>query len=176
MTVEHPALEAWPVAVRSAERLRGTLVRCGPGLRPASRPEAPSVRLAALEPWPDSAHVAVHLTAAWVWGAAREPGETLQLSTADGRRAGDHAGPGVSVHEFRCDPAEIVRLGRRSVTSPLRTAYDLLRLGPRFDAAERIACRLLMNACPDARERIRTRLDATRDPRRRLAIGRLRSL
>ena len=176
MTVEHPALEAWPVAVRAAERLRGTLVRCGPGLRPVGRPEVPSLRLAALEPWPGPAYVAVHLTAAWVWGAARGPGETLQLSTAGGRRAGDRAGAGVSVHEFRCDPAEVVRFGRRSVTSPLRTVYDLLRLGRRFDAEARVACRLLLNASPDAREGVRARLDATRDPRRRLAISRLRSL
>ncbi len=76
-----PRWDRWPEAVRSAELRAGSLVRCGPGYRPVGWPETPRVRAAALAPWLGAGRTAVLGTAAWIWGAAREPGSPLEIAT-----------------------------------------------------------------------------------------------
>lgn len=76
-----PRWDRWPEAVRSAELRAGSLVRCGPGYRPVGWPETPWVRAAALAPWLGAGRTAVLGTAAWIWGAAREPGSPLEVAT-----------------------------------------------------------------------------------------------
>ena len=76
-----PRFDLWPEALRSAELRRGTLVACGPGVRGVGWPDSPRVRLAALAPWLSGGRVAAFRTAAWVWGAAREPGRPLRVTT-----------------------------------------------------------------------------------------------
>lgn len=138
-----PALHLWPAAIRSAELLRGSAVRCGPGLRLLSWPETPSVRAAALGDALTSNRIAAHLTAAWVWGASRDPGRSLEFIVRRGRAHFSSPLIGVVLHQYKLLGSEVVLCSGRAVTSPSRTLYDLLR-APLFLPQHRVACRLLL--------------------------------
>ena len=170
-----PALEAWPEAVRSAELLRGTVVRCGPGVRPIAWPDTPRVRLAALAPWLGS-FIAVGLTAAWVWGAARTPGPVLECSTADRKRPPATQPPGVRVRQLALAGGDIVQIGRGRATTPTRTLCDLLRADTPASTVERVACRLLLSGLSDGRPAAHAAITSGPVRQRRVAIERLREL
>lgn len=138
-----PRLDRWPAAVRSAELLRGAAVRCGPGVRLISWPETPAVRAAAISRAFEHDRVAARLTAAWIWGAAREPGTPLRFIASRGRLLGDVMRAGIAVHEYRLEGSEIAEVGGLSVTTPVRTVYDLLR-APHLGRRELVACRCLL--------------------------------
>ncbi|MGW9021473.1 hypothetical protein ACWGOE_08340 [Leucobacter chromiiresistens] len=174
--LEVPRIHEWPPAVRSAERLRGTLVPCGPGMRPVAWPETPRVRLSALAPWLEERYVAIGLTAAWVWGAARSPGDPLQCSTVGRKRPPARRAPGVAVHEHALAAADFARIGRESVTTPTRTLCDLLRSAGAFGVESRVACRILLAREPGGRRAVQAALDAGSSRHRRIATARLASL
>ena len=132
---------AWPPAIRSAELLRGTLVRCGPGVRPIGRPESPRQRLAALSPWLED-RIACGATAAWVWGARPTPGAPLRCAMPGRRRPPTVPPPGVVIHQLTLKPDDVETLGGRHITSPLRTAVDLLK-SLQYERRDRESVRLL---------------------------------
>lgn len=140
-----PRFDLWPLALRSAMLQRGALVSCGPGLRGAAWPDCPSVRLASLRPSIADGLVAVHLTAAWVWGAVASPGPTLCIASQAGRRPSQRPTPGISRFEFRFKQHEIIRFGSLGVSSRFRTLLDLLYTPGPFECTERFACRMLLN-------------------------------
>ena len=148
---------------------------CGPGLRSVGWPETPRVRLTALAPWLTGGRVATHLTAGWVWGAARAPGHTLQVSARAHRRRDAQNTEWLRIYELRYTEADTKRFGDFSVTTPLRTVLDLL-YDDGFGRAERIACRLLISLMADGRAAVSTHLDTHQRPRRRLARQRLAAL
>lgn len=168
-----PRYDLWPEALRSAERLRGTLVPCGPGLRGVGWPETPRVRLAAIAPWLGGGRIAVYLTAAWVWGAARNPGHPLRVSTTHGGRATTVAQAMPRVHQLRLSPAECSRFGDFSVTTPLRTATDLLYDDERFGTSHRVAVRLLLPLIDGGRDALQAHLYERVRPKRSRALDRL---
>ncbi len=168
-----PRFDLWPEALRSAERLRGTLVPCGPGLRGVGWPETPRVRLAALAPWLADGRIAVYLTAAWVWGAARGPGHPLRVSTRPGSRNTTVVPSGTRVHELRLSPSECARFGGFSVTTPLRTATDLLYDDERFGTRQRVAVRLLLPLIDGGIDALRAHLSERTRPKRPRALARL---
>lgn len=171
-----PRLDEWPDAVRSAELQRGTLVRCGPGVRLVSWPETPRVRLTAIAPWLGAEHIAILQTAAWVWGAARSPGRPLELSTQHRRRTRAESPVGTLVHQYAYATNATVRFGDFEVTTPLRTITDLLRLPEDFTRVHRLACRLLLLSPEIDRALISTALGSGPPPHRRRARDRLREL
>src|SRR5690554_1436589 len=143
-----PRYDRWPVALRSAMLLRGALVRCGPGVRGVSWPDCAAVRLEALRPWLTEDLVAVHLTAAWVWGAALDPADPLCIASLAGRRPAPSSSPGVRRYEQRFSPDELVSFGALRVTNELRTILDLLHIPGEFGCAERLACALMISRLP----------------------------
>lgn len=168
-----PRIDRWPLCVRFAELQRGTLVRCGPGVRLAGWPETPRVRLAALAPWLTPNRIAILSTAAWVWGAIRSPDDKIELSASQRQTLDTLADHRVHFRQLRIAPSELTRFGDFAVTTPERTILDMLRLAPKFTQQHRSACRLLilhaalsrttllnsLNAAPSAhRGRARTRL------------------
>lgn len=172
-----PRFDLWPEALRSAERLRGSLVPCGPGVRGIGWPETPRVRTAALAPWLGGGRIATHLTAAWVWGAARSPGRPLQVTARSGRRSYGVDSEWLRVYELRYTEADTHRFGEFGVTTPLRTVIDMLHGDAPFTAVERIACRLLCCGWVEGgTATIASSLHAHQRPRRRLAFARLSSL
>lgn len=175
-----PRTDLWPVAVRSAELLRGSLIRCGPGVRPAGWPETPRVRLAALAPFLCTpllhSRVAVaRMSAAWVWGTAKGPGTPLRLTALGGMRRPESLAD-VVVHELGCTAAETVRFGDFRVTSPIRTVYDLLYQRGPFTASRITACRLLLRLAPDGYSAVAAAVEARRRPYREEARSRLARL
>ena len=138
-----PSLHLLPHAVRSAELIRGSAVRCGPGIRLVSWPETPSVRAAALGERLGTNRIAAHLTAAWVWGTAEEPGTPLEFIVRVGRAHQLEPRSGIRLHQYNLDTEDIVFCGGRAVTSPSRTLYDLLRADV-FTHTQRLACRMLL--------------------------------
>lgn len=156
-----PRLDRWPEAVRSAELIRGTVVRCGPGLRLTAWPETPSVRAAALRPLFRDDLIASHITAAWIWGAARNPGEPLDFLTLNSRTQGTEPETGIRLHRFRMGNGDIAALGGLNVTTPRRTLFDLLR-GDQFSTEQRLVCRVLLAFLPECRAWLRDRLESSR--------------
>ncbi|MBN9612266.1 MAG: hypothetical protein J0H64_02150, partial [Actinobacteria bacterium] len=101
-----PRYDLWPAAVRSAARLHGALVPCGPGYRGIGWPETPTVRASALAEFLSNDRIATHLTAAWVWGAARSPGRPVRVSTRGRRRITLPSTEQLRVSEARLAPED----------------------------------------------------------------------
>lgn len=148
------AFVRWSPAIRSAERLRGSLVRCGPGVRGIGWPETPEVRLQAIGEMLGSGRIAIGCTAAWVWGALRDPGIPLDSAMPNRQRPPHECRVGVRVRQLRIEAEHIVALGDRLVTSPLRTALDLLRAEEPLSPAVRVAARLLALTVPGGRAQL----------------------
>ncbi|CAG7595955.1 hypothetical protein ACFPZL_05565 [Leucobacter soli] len=171
-----PRYDLWPAALRSAGRLHGLLVPCGPGFRGIGWPETPRVRTAALAEFLSPDLAATHLTAAWVWGAAKDPGEPLRFSTRDRRRNLRRETPQIRISELRLAPGDMHELGAFAVTTPLRTLLDLLYADTGFGKRERVACRLLALQIPGGWATARERVEARRRPYRTVARERLAAL
>lgn len=170
-----PRYDRWPVAMQHAMRLRGALVPCGPGVRGVGWPDTPRVRLAAIAGVLAGGHVAALLTAAWVWGAAADPGSPLSIAKAAGRSRSRHASD-AQRYELRLSPADAAMLGEFGVTTPMRTILDLLHLSPSFGPDERTACRELMTLAAVDAEELHQQLLALRRPYVRLARERFREV
>lgn len=168
-----PRFDRWAPAIRSAERLRGTLVTCGPGHRLVGWPDSPRVRAQALAPWLTERRIAVGLSAAWVWGAAQNPGRPLRFATRDGTRAPRAESTDYTIQQFALIEDDVEQLGDFAVTSPLRTVFDLLRAPQEFGVPHRVACRLLLIRATGGTEAVRERLAAGGRPYRKLALERL---
>ncbi len=171
-----PRIDLWPPAVRSAWRLTGAIVPCGPGFRGLGWPETPTVRLAALAEWLRPHQAVTHGTAAWVWGASRTAGDAIEITMVAGRRRPITTAPEVRVRELRVAPDDLERLGDFDVTTPLRTAIDLLYRSEAFTPADAIACRLLAFRFPGGLHRIRAHIGSRRRPGRTMALERLETL
>lgn len=69
--------------------------------------------------------VAGRMTAAWIYGCAREPDRLALLVDANRRISSLRATRGCSFHEVRLGSMDVVSLGGLMVSSPLRTAVDI---------------------------------------------------
>lgn len=133
------------------------------------------MRLSALAPWLGEQYVAIGMTAAWVWGVGREPGDPLQCSTIGRKRPPLRASAEVSVHERSLAEEDFVRVGRGCVTTQMRTLCDLLRSPSPLTVAMRVACRLLLRHS-GGRSEVQSALDAGARRYRRIATARLSAL
>ena len=136
--------ELFSPAERSVLRLDGECVPVGLSDVPVDVPVDRVVRAASLASAVRRHDLVVDLrTAAWVHGA--EPALPHPLTLAiDITRARRTKLVRPAPREARFRPDDLERLGGVLVTTPLKTAFDLLRLGHDADAdAETIAARLL---------------------------------
>jgi hypothetical protein len=69
--------------------------------------------------------VAGRMTAAWIYGCAREPDRLALLVDANRRISSLRSTRGCTFHEVRLGPFDVVSLGGLMVSSPLRTALDI---------------------------------------------------
>ena len=65
------------------------------------------------------------MTAAWIYGCAREPDRLALLVDAKRRISSLRSTRGCTLHEVRLGPFDVVSLGGLMVSSPLRTAVDI---------------------------------------------------
>lgn len=139
-----PRVDDWPVAQRYAALRSGTLVRCGDGFRPVTWPDSPATRCASIGGLLTAQVGASGETAAWVWGALRDPPRTQEVVMRNNKvgRAGHSVG--TRYHQYRMRPEDLVEFGPYAVTSRFRTAYDLLRERVSLTRERQVACRLLL--------------------------------
>ncbi|MEE6281108.1 hypothetical protein [Georgenia sp. MJ170] len=134
------------------------------GLAAADLLASPDGRATALSGSMPPGTVVARLSAVWIHTGRHRP-ERLALLVAPTEPRGHHHG---SIHRQRYDPADVTHIGTVPVTTPLRTAVDLLC----FDSAPR--------AGPAVGALIRGGLDPAAilaqlaDPRRRLPVARAR--
>jgi hypothetical protein len=134
--------ELFSPAERSVLRLDGECVPVGLSDVPVDVPVDRVVRAASLASAVGRHDLAVDLrTAAWVHGADPVLPHPLTLAI-DITRARRTKLVRPAPREVRFRPDDLERLGGVLVTTPLKTAFDLLRLGLDADA-ETIAARLL---------------------------------
>lgn len=116
-------------------------------------------------------------TAAWVWGALRTLEAPLELSVSTSSRVNFSCETPFRKREITYLDGDTVNLGDRTVTTPLRTAFDILRSPETFSTDHRVACRLLLRRDSDPRARIEQILAAkARIPNATLVRGRLREM
>lgn len=173
---ELPDVHHLPVAVRSAERLRGSLVPCGPGLRPVAWPEVPRSRAAAITAICSPGLTAVLGSAAWVWGAQRAPHGALEVASNRGGAAAERFTPNLRVRDIVFRPGDRLLLGAVQVSSPARTVYDLLRMRVEFTSIDRAACRLLLRLVHGGAGEVAEQLALRAAPNRNRALHRLAGL
>lgn len=149
----------WPEAELRAAVLAGELVPVGWCWASPAEPQTPGLRAAA-HAWrvPDVRLVASGRSAAWIWGATSRPPSPIEVSVPPTVRL--RVDPDVRLREVRLPVDDTVRLGRTRVTTPERTAVDLLRAPGPFDATARDALRGLVAIEAVSTADVRRRLDA----------------
>ncbi|GAA3338240.1 hypothetical protein GCM10017714_08590 [Curtobacterium pusillum] len=116
----------WPESELRAAVLAGELVAVGPCWASPAEPQTASLRAAAVA-WSlrDPRLIACTRTAAWIWGAVSRPPSPLEACIPPQVRV--HVDAGVRLREVVIADGDALRLGGLGVTTPLRTAVDLLR-------------------------------------------------
>ena len=145
-------IDGWSPPVQSAELARGTLVRCGPGVRLAAWPESAEVRAQVLRRVIGDTLMPVLMSAAWVWGCARDPGTPLVCATKGSTRPKLEATGPLRVHEFRYPQRHLAQCGDTVLPNPTRTACDLVRLSAELTPEVVVAIRLLVLQAAVSRE------------------------
>lgn len=148
----------WPEPELRAAVLAGELVPVGWCWASPAEPQTPALRAAA-HAWrvPDRRLVASGRSAAWIWGATSRPPSPIEVSVPPTVRV--RVDPDVRLREVRLPTADTVRLGAVRVTTPARTAVDLLRAPGAFDAPAREALQGLLAIGAVHPDEVRGRLD-----------------
>lgn len=120
----------WPESELRAAVLAGELVAVGDCWASVAEPQDPALRAASFA-WStaDDRVIAAGRSAAWIWGSGSRPPSPHEACVPAGQRIRQDGG--VRVREVAISPAEVVSPGGTAVTTPVRTALDLLRVtGP----------------------------------------------
>jgi hypothetical protein len=114
-------------------------------------------------------------SAAWVWGALDAPPAVHRLCVDAGARVHPPPRSRLAVREVLLTEADTVSLGGMAVTTPLRTATDLVRFESAFGVREaRMVSALLRLAGAGVDDCARAIAGRSHLPHKRRALGRLR--
>lgn len=133
-----------PLAELAAARLDGELFGIDGCYAPIDEIEQPAHRALALRTGIHERLIAEQLTAAWVWGALREPPTSHQLCATLGARVSRTSVAWRTVREVVIDQTELVTVAGMQVTVPLRTVVDIVRFATRFGSHEIAAVAALL--------------------------------
>jgi hypothetical protein len=166
----------FPLAELTAMRLDGDVVAVGPAFAPYDDVPDPTQRAVALRDLAGDRLVAERRTAAWIWGAIGSPPFPWELCAIDGYRVALAPEPGVVVREVVMLPGEVRYLAGVGVTTPTRTAADLVRFVEAWtpDDAQLVADLLALTRTDP--ETVRTALDRFKLSHRKRALERLATL
>ncbi len=165
-----------PLAELAAARLDGQLFRLGDGFAPIDTPDSAAHRAASLRPGLHERIIAEQHTAAWIWGAIDRMPRPARYAVAIGARVGRVLGGGVLVREVVIASADTTILAGLAVTTPVRTALDLVR-SPRFGPPEEHLVLELARRGDFSIADLRTAIEARRNlPHKHEAERRLRRL
>jgi hypothetical protein len=128
-----------------ALRLDGVLYVVAGSWRPSDLPETTEARADAVALVLRDRLIADRLTAAWLLAAADRAPLPLQCCAAVDDR-GAAGSDGLDIRELRLEARDVTRVGRVRLTTPLRTATDLLR-GAGWGVSERQAVARLAAIC-----------------------------
>jgi hypothetical protein len=165
---------AFPLAELCAARLDGQLYRVGDLFATIDTADSSELRAEAFAAVSPSSVIADRGTSSWIHGARASPPTSLQVCVDHTRRGAAVGTIGLDVRQCALARGDIIRLGRARVTSPLRTAVDLLRAERRFNPVVALEVSALLRvagaSAADCRDRIRRHLHS---PGTRRALVRL---
>ncbi|HRN28872.1 MAG TPA: hypothetical protein PK781_04190 [Terrimesophilobacter sp.] len=162
-----------PLAELCAVVLDGEATRLGPAFAPIDVPHGVRLRARALGLVLPSRHIADRRTAAWVHGALVALPRTLDACVRADERPSPMLGSEARIRQVVIAETEIAILAGVSVTTPLRTIFDLLR-EPAFDDEGADLVRRLSRICRVSFEDCRRYLDSRSHlPRKSLTRSRL---
>ena len=166
-----------PLAELSAARLDGELFGIADCYLPGDLPEGAAIRAAALRAaLPHERLIAEQHSAAWIWGVLDAAPSPHRFAAAIGARVGRRSSPWMRVREVVIAAEDRTEIAGLEVTTPLRTALDLLR-GSTFGAAEQELVSALMAAGGFSARDCRVGIDARRNlPYKHEARARLDSV
>jgi hypothetical protein len=160
-----------------AARLDGELYALGEVHCPIDVLVTPRLRLAGVLGVRAPRLIAELATAAWVWGATPVMPARWELCVDLGARARPQAEPGLLLREVVLHPGDAVVLGEARVTSPLRTAVDLVRARERLQLHEADAVAALARTGGFGLDDALAMLERRRNlPAKRRAAERLRAI
>ncbi|MFP7760525.1 type IV toxin-antitoxin system AbiEi family antitoxin [Marisediminicola sp. LYQ134] len=117
------------------------------------------------------------LSAAWVLGAIDDPPAVHEVCVDSAARYSRLGLPRLRIREVVITSTEMSSVGPVRVTSPLRTAVDLVRFSPRFGETERSIVARLVEIGGFSLGDVEANLDARRNlPGKLLARERMRSV
>lgn len=162
-----------PIAELTAMRLDGDLVAVGTCFAPLDDLPDAAQHAASLRDIADGRLVAERCTAAWVWGGLFQPPTPIQLCTGHGARFARAPSLGMVVREVVIAADEVVVLEGAAITSPARTAADLVRFTPDWGADETELTRRVLENTGTSRGEVEIALDRYKLTYRRRALTRL---
>lgn len=166
-----------PGAELCAASLDGELVPLAGCFTVVDLPEQAASRARALATGLTGRVIIERLSAAWVFGATSDPPTPPQFCSAADARAKPATLRRLTVREVVIDDDETVMLDGIRVTSPLRTACDLVRSSEDFDLARQLVVLRLLGLCHASVDECITLLDRRRNlPGKKRTLARLRSL
>ena len=166
-----------PLAELCAARLDGELVALDECFCPVDSVLGVAERAEALSRTVPARLIAERDSAAWVWGALDRPPAVHRLCVDAGARVHPPPRSRLAVREVLLTEADTVTLRGMTVTTPLRTATDIVRFEHRFGVREaRTVSALLRMTGAAADECARAIAVRSHLPHKRRALGRLRSL
>lgn len=131
-----------PLAELFALVLDGQLYRVGDSFATQDTADTPALRAAAFATHRPGAAVADRETAAWIHGTRRSPPARPQVCVDRERRG--RLSSEFDAHQHALGEGDTITLAGVRVTTPLRTAADLLLTLPAFDKANAIEAQHLL--------------------------------
>ena len=160
-----------PAAELGALRLDGELVALDDAYTSIDQPHGVEARALSLARYCDERLIVEQLSAAWVWGALARPPLRHQLCASLGARSRSVHPIRLVVREVVITDADQVAVSGVQVTTPLRTAVDLLRFSDTHDGP--LVDRLLALGGVSRDDCAQHLHDRPNLPRKRLALERL---
>jgi hypothetical protein len=165
-----------PLAELYAARLDGELVALDDRFSPIDQPDDIRHRAGLLAAMIPARLIAEQHTAAWVMGVRSRPPLQHQFCAATGARVCLSPSSPYQLREVVIDETETFTLGELRLTTPLRTAVDIARTSPTFDAADRDVVAALMRLWGFGAEDCLLAMNKRRNlPQKRAALARIRA-
>ncbi|WP_285116494.1 type IV toxin-antitoxin system AbiEi family antitoxin [Leifsonia sp. fls2-241-R2A-40a] len=144
-SISPPLLDAGilPVVELLALCLDGHLFRVGDAFATVDTPDGPALRAQGFARSAPGWAVADRGSAAWIHGTRSVPPPVPQVCVPPNRRGGVRS-PSVDTSHRALAAGDTMAFGGVIVTTPVRTAVDLLSTSPTFDEAEALEVRHLL--------------------------------
>lgn len=166
-----------PFAELQAARIDGELFGIDECFSPIDLPEQSTQRARALARFLPERLIAEQLTAAWIWGVLSVMPARHQFCVAAGARARPANPRKLSIREVVIEEHDLLVIGGLLITSPRRTAIDLIRCSPAFDSDDRSLVLRLLHLAGSSVHECRQLLNSRRNlPGKRLSRARLNEL